>query len=346
LNTSEKHIARCLKLASKVNGFTYPNPMVGCVITCNNKIIGEGFHQEYGKEHAEVNAINSVKEKELLINSHLYVNLEPCSHFGKTPPCSDLIIFHKIPFVSVGSSDSNSLVAGKGIEKLRNAGCVVETKILEQKCRELNKRFYTFHEKKRPYIILKWAESKDGFIDQIRDKTHTTPTSISDIHLKPLVHKWRSEEQSIMIGTTTALNDNPQLTVRNWSGKNPTRIVIDKSLALPINLFLFDKSTTTIVFTAKEKESDENINYVKIDFSMDTIDQILAYLFQKNIISLMVEGGTKLLESFILQDKWDEVRLIKSNKNLVNGVKAPSFKSEFDFEEIFEKDTIYYYRNF
>jgi diaminohydroxyphosphoribosylaminopyrimidine deaminase/5-amino-6-(5-phosphoribosylamino)uracil reductase len=255
MNFDEKYMLRCLELAKDGFGNVAPNPMVGCVIVCEGKIIGEGYHQEYGKAHAEVNAIHSVRDKSLLQKSTLYVNLEPCAHFGKTPPCANLIVEHNIPRVVIGCVDSYSEVSGKGIEKLRNAGIEVTVGILENESLELNKRFFTFHNKKRPYVILKWAETQDGFIDVDRplDKSRDTTADnwITSPLSKQLVHKWRSEEAAIMVGTTTVLNDNPQLNVREWKGKNPTRIVIDLQDRLPQTLHVFDKSIPTVSFFAK-----------------------------------------------------------------------------------------------
>ena len=252
---------KCLELAKKGIGHVSPNPMVGCVVVFNDQIIGEGYHQEYGTAHAEVNTIASVKAKSLLSKSTLYVNLEPCTHFGKTPPCCNLIIEHKIPKVIIGCVDTFSAVSGKGIEKMENEGIEVVVGILEKKSRELNKRFFTFHEKKRPYIVLKWAESKDGFI---APKNQTAPFWMTSDESKELVHKWRAEEDAILIGRITAQKDNPYLTVREVNGNNPIRIVIDKELHLSSALNLFAGAAKTIIFNAVKTEEIDSNCFIKI----------------------------------------------------------------------------------
>ncbi len=324
MNNHELFMNRCLELALKGLGNVSPNPMVGCVIVVDDKIIAEGHHQEYGKAHAEVNAIAKVTDKELLKKATLYVNLEPCAHFGKTPPCADLIVENKIPHVVIGSVDSNSLVSGKGIEKLKKAGIKVETGILEAECKKLNIRFFTFHEKKRPYVILKWAETMDGFIDADRTENNTQKAlQVSNAASKKLVHQWRSQEQAIMVGTNTALLDNPQLTVRDVEGKNPLRITIDKWLRIPKKNNLFDQSTPTLVFTAADAVSENNLEFVKIDFEAPVVPQLMNELYKRNILSLLVEGGEQLLTSFIKADSWDEARVFVAIKKAGKGVKAP-----------------------
>ncbi len=319
---------RALELAQKGFGSVAPNPMVGCVIVVDDKIIAEGYHRQYGQPHAEVNAINAVTDKEILKQSTLYVTLEPCSHFGKTPPCADLIIEHKIPTVVIGSLDPNVLVSGKGIEKLVNAGINVKSGIMEEECKKLNKRFFTFHKKKRPYIILKWAQTKDGFIDQERTEDSTQKAlQISNKDSKKLLHKWRSEEQAIMVGTNTALLDNPQLTVREVEGNNPLRVTIDKWLRIPKTFHLFDKTTPTLVFTAINEPSVTNLEFIKIDFELPVIPQMMAELHKRNITSLLVEGGEQLLNSFIDSGYWDEARVFVSEQLINKGVKAPILKT-------------------
>ncbi len=328
MNIHETYMKLCLQLAVKGFGNTAPNPMVGCVIVSDEKIIGEGYHQQYGQAHAEVNAINSVKDKKLLQKSTLYVNLEPCAHFGKTPPCADLIIEHKIPNVVIGCMDINSAVNGRGIEKLTKAGINVTEGVLEDECKKLNKRFFTFHEKKRPYIILKWAQTSDGFIDVKRSEENPGKAlQISNSESHKLLHKWRSQEQAIMVGTNTALLDNPQLTVREWHGKNPLRITIDKWLRIPKHYNLFDKSTATIIFTAVDAASEPNLEFIKIDFEKDIISQILNELYKRTIQSLIVEGGEQLLSSFIEIDAWDEARVFISDRKIEIGIKAPVLKT-------------------
>lgn len=338
---------QCLELAAKGLGQVAPNPMVGCVIVHNRKVIAEGYHEQYGKAHAEVNAINSVANKDLLKKSSLYVSLEPCSHHGNTPPCVDLIIKSEIPHVIIGSVDSNPLVSGKGIEKLKSAGIKVEYGIIEKECRTLNERFYTYHEKKRPYIILKWAQTKDGFIDKVRAVSEVgEQLKISSDAATLLVHQWRSQEQSIMVGTNTAILDNPRLNVRHTHGKNPLRIVIDKDLKIPQHAHLLDGSISTLVFTTLKKETINNTKYISLPNNNFSIEAILAQLYFKNIQSLLVEGGTQLITSFQQQNLWDEARVIVSENSIYNGVKAPELMGISPVEE--QKvggDTILYYRN-
>ena len=255
---------KCLELAQKGMGYVSPNPMVGCVVVFNDQIIGEGYHQEYGTSHAEVNAIENVKDKSLLKKSTLYVNLEPCAHFGKTPPCTNLIIESEIPKVVIGCIDSYSEVSGKGIEKMQNTGIEVIVGVLEKESRELNIRFFTFHEKKRPCVILKWAESKDGFI---APKNQNKPFWMTSSESKKLVHKWRAEEEAILVGRITAKKDNPSLTVREVAGSNPLRIIIDTNLKLSSDLNLFNSEAKTIIFNTIESEETGTNQFVKIDFN-------------------------------------------------------------------------------
>jgi diaminohydroxyphosphoribosylaminopyrimidine deaminase/5-amino-6-(5-phosphoribosylamino)uracil reductase len=346
MNNDEKYMRHCLDLAVKGIGNVAPNPMVGCVIICDETIIGEGYHEQYGQAHAEVNAINSVEDKELLKTATLYVNLEPCSHFGKTPPCSDLIIKYKIPVVVIGNVDTNPLVAGKGIKKLEEAGIEVRSGILEDECKKLNKRFFTFHEKKRPYIILKWAQSADGFIDIKRDEENKgIPIQISNSDSKKLLHLWRSQEQAIMVGTNTALLDNPRLTARGVEGKNPLRITIDKWLRIPKYYNLFDQTTPTIIFTAMDTESKINLEYVKIDFEKAIIPQILNELYNRKIQSLIVEGGERILNNFIDLDLWDSARVFIAEKKLLKGVNAPVLNAQPVVRENISGDKLLFYLN-
>ena len=332
---------RCLELASKGLESVSPNPMVGSVIVYQGKIIGEGYHKEYGKEHAEVNAITSVKDKSLLKDSTLYVNLEPCAHFGKTPPCSNLIIEHKIPKVVIGCVDSFSDVNGKGIIKMEKAGIKVSVGVLEKESRELNKRFFTFHEKKRPYIILKWAESKDGFI---APKNQTAPFWMTSSDSKKLVHQFRAEEDAILVGRITAEKDNPSLTVREVTGKNPTRIVIDKDLKLSKKLNLFNNQAKTIIFNSIKTEEIDSNYYIKIDFN-NLIENILQELYKQNIQSLIIEGGAKTLQSFIDKKLWEEARIFTANRTLVEGVKAPTLDGEIIFETKIDEDQLEIIKN-
>lgn len=322
MNTPEEYMQRCLDLAQLGIGDVAPNPMVGCVIVHNGRIIGEGYHEKYGDAHAEVNAVRSVKNQELLCESTLYVSLEPCAHFGKTPPCSDLIIEKQIPKVVVGMVDPFAKVAGKGIEKMRAAGIEVEVGLLQKKCRNLNRRFFTFHEKKRPYVILKWAQTLDGFIDTDRSET-IHPTWITNALAKRLVHKQRSEESAILIGTNTAQYDNPALTVREWTGRQPIRMVIDRTGRLSRNLILFDQKTPTWIFTENESTDQENLKFIKLDFSQNILPQMMDELYQRDILSVIVEGGSELLTSFLSIGLWDEAFVYTGNQFFGKGVAAP-----------------------
>ena len=325
VNTHNKYMQRCLDLAANGLGTTYPNPLVGSVIVANQRIIGEGWHKKSGESHAEVLAINSVSRVFELEQSTLYVNLEPCSHHGKTPPCVDLILKHKIPNVVIGSADPNPLVAGNGIQKLFDAGVNVTVGVLERECKILNRRFFTFQQKKRPYIILKWAQSADGFIAPFtRDNQIKKPVWISNARSQQLVHKWRTEEQSILIGTNTAIEDNPQLTSRSYYGNNPIRIVLDRSQRIPKENYIFDNQAKTILFS-EDKSENSNVLSKKIDFTQNVIEQILNVLYQNSITSVIIEGGQQTLQSFIDEDLWDEARVFKSRTYIVDGVKAPLF---------------------
>ena len=321
---------RCLELAKNGLGTTYPNPMVGSVIVCDGKIIGEGWHKKSGEPHAEVNAINSVKDKSLLKRATIYVSLEPCSHFGKTPPCCDLIIENEIPNVVIGTVDSNVKVAGNGIKKLIEAGKNVIVGVLESECKELNKRFFTFHEKKRPYVILKWAETQDGFIAplEIRRKAlndnEQKPVWITNEFSRQLVHKWRSEEQSILVGTNTVIDDNPKLDVRNWAGNNPIRIVLDQNNRIPKDSYIFNNQVKTIIFSSSSTRiSQENTTFEIIDFKQNLADQILYVLYKHQIQSVIIEGGSRTLQTFIDEKLWDEARVFIGNKTFETGIKAP-----------------------
>ncbi len=327
-DVEEKYMLRAIEVARLGMGYVSPNPMVGCVIVHNGIIIGEGYHREYGKSHAEVNAVNSVTNKELLRDSTLYVTLEPCSHFGKTPPCSDLILQCGIPNVVVGTIDPFAQVAGKGLEKLRNGGCKVLQGYLEDKCVELNRRFFTFHQKKRPYIILKWAQTADGFIDIDRSyEQYGQSTWITNDLSRIAVHKMRADESAILVGTNTARKDNPSLTVREWSGKAPLRLVIDKSMKLPAELSLFDQRIPTVVYTSKEVSGKDNLEFKKILFNGNELDQILKDLYERGIQSLIVEGGQILLNSFIGKNIWDEARVYTGKCYFHHGIKAPAFEA-------------------
>ncbi|UJH67614.1 bifunctional diaminohydroxyphosphoribosylaminopyrimidine deaminase/5-amino-6-(5-phosphoribosylamino)uracil reductase RibD [Allomuricauda sp. SCSIO 65647] len=328
MKIAEKYMHRCIKLGKNALGLAAPNPMVGCVIAHDGKIIGEGFTSEHGGPHAEVNAIRSVKKKELLREATLFVTLEPCSHFGKTPPCADLIIEHHIKNVVIGVQDPHDKVAGLGIKKLKAAGCQVTVGVLEEECREHHKRFLTFHEKKRPYIILKWAETWDGFIAPKQEKRTGKPQPywITNEHSRQLVHKWRSEEQAILVGTKTALEDNPKLNVRDWEGKNPIRVLLDKERKIDNTYHVMDKSVKTIVFTEEQNAVDniDGIIFEPLDFQRNVAQQLCSSLHHHNISSIIVEGGAKTLQTFIDENMWDEARVFKGKTIFKEGIKAPA----------------------
>ena len=327
----EHFMRRCLDLAKQGLGYVAPNPLVGSVIVHKNKIIGEGYHEKYGSSHAEVNAIESVENKELLKEATIYVNLEPCAHFGKTPPCADLIVENNIPRAFIGCVDSYSEVAGKGIAKLKAAGCHVEIGILEKESLALNKRFFTFHNKKRPYVILKWAQSKDGFIDIDRSTQQKGTFWISTPESKQLVHQWRHEEAAILIGKNTLLNDNPELTVRKVQGVSPTRFVLDSKNE--INLSDFKLGATP----------PESIKIIGEDCS--NASTILNFLFNQSIQSVIIEGGYQTLKTFLESNHWDEARVIQGAKNIESGISAPKIAYPATKELQICTDTIHFYSN-
>lgn len=345
MDEHEKYMKRCVELAKNGLGATYPNPLVGSVIVYGGKIIGEGWHRKAGEAHAEVNAINSVTDRSLLAKATIYVSLEPCSHFGKTPPCCDLIIANGIPNVVVGTVDPNVKVAGTGIKKLLEAGKNVTVGILEKECVELNRRFFTFHEKKRPYLILKWAESADGFIaPAIRNAQQ--PVWISNQYSRQLVHKWRSEEQSILVGTQTVIDDNPRLDVRDWAGENPIRLVIDKNNRIPKESHIFDSQAKTIVFCAAAIDcGSENILFEKIDFDGDLAAQVSGVLYRLGIQSVIVEGGRQTLQTFIDSGFWDEARIFTGMPILGNGTKAPVLERRPGSREFIGSDELLIFWN-
>jgi diaminohydroxyphosphoribosylaminopyrimidine deaminase/5-amino-6-(5-phosphoribosylamino)uracil reductase len=340
---------RALQLAKNGLGSSAPNPMVGAVIVLENKIIGEGYTSAYGGPHAEVNAINSVKDKELLVEAILYVTLEPCSHHGKTPPCVDLIVKYKIPKVFIGILDPHDKVAGKGVKRLKEAGCNVTVRVLAKECEAHHKRFLTFHKKQRPYIILKWAETRDGFIAPKKNKRSpdAQPYWISNNYSRQLVHKWRSQEQAILVGTNTVLHDNPKLNVRQWAGKSPIRIVLDKNLNIKGNYHILDQSVKTIIFTEVKDKSQwlNGINYEVIDFTINRPQQICEVLHKHNITSVLIEGGAKTLQSFIEADLWDEARVVTGKNNFGDGLKAPEFSGNIASTVELEADVITIYQN-
>jgi diaminohydroxyphosphoribosylaminopyrimidine deaminase / 5-amino-6-(5-phosphoribosylamino)uracil reductase len=336
---------RCIELAKLGAGNVAPNPMVGAILVYNDRIIGEGYHRKYGEAHAEVNCINSVQEenKQLVDKSTLYVSLEPCAHFGKTPPCADLIIEKNIPVVVIACRDSYEQVDGKGIQKLQAAGLKIITPVLEKEARELNKRFFTFHDQHRPYIILKWAQTAN---QKIANSDYSRLFISNEITNRE-VHQWRSSEASVLIGTTTALRDDPSLTTRFWPGGNPVRLVIDKELKLPPSLHLFDGTVKTIVFNTIQQEDRGQVLHHKITKGKNFIAQILEALYQLKIQSVLVEGGTKLLQSFIDEGYWDEARVITNrDMEIPAGIQAPLLLNahKVSTEEILT-DSIHYYKH-
>jgi len=347
MTTDEKYMHRCLKLAEQGLGSTAPNPMVGATIVYNGEIIGEGYHQRYGEPHAEPNAIHSVKDQLLLTQSTLYVNLEPCSHYGKTPPCAALIIEKKIPRVVIANVDPFPKVSGRGIKMMQDAGIDVTLNVLKDEGRILNKRFFTFHEKKRPFIILKWAQSADGFVDGLRTDKAIPPVLFSTPETQKLNHKIRTEEAGILVGTTTVLMDNPQLTSRLWPGKNPIRIAIDREGKITDDYKIFDGQAETLIFTEKSKANKPFVTFVCLDFSKDVLPQLLHELYLRDINSLIVEGGTKLLQSFINQDIWDEANVEVAPITLGGGIVAPEMSAGFLKRELFfGQNKIMYYAHY
>ena len=359
LTIHQKYMHRCVELAKLGEGHVAPNPMVGAVLVNDGIIIGEGWHQQYGKAHAEVNCINSVEEedKKFISQSILYVSLEPCAHFGKTPPCTDLIIQNKIPKVVIGCRDPFKEVDGKGIEKLKAAGVEVEVGILEKECKELNKRFFTFHTLQRPYVILKWAQTKDGFITSPPAPLHkwrggasgdsdTSRLLISNEYSNRLVHKWRSEEASILVGTNTALLDDPQLTTRLWPGPSPVRLVVDMNLKLPSSLKIFNQQVRTIFFNTVKQDENRNLLYYKVKRNESLVHQIMNALYQLKIQSVLVEGGARMLQSFIDMGMWDEIRIVTGVElRITGGLSAPVFTNAMKTEEqILSTDKIEIYK--
>lgn len=337
----EFYIKRCIELAQKAKGKTYPNPLVGSVIVHKGEIIGEGFHQKSGENHAEINAINSVKDKSLIPESTIYVSLEPCAHFGKTPPCALKIKELGFKKVVIGAMDSHDKVNGKGKKTIQDAGIEVVSGVLEKECMVLNKRFFTYHEKKRPFIILKWAESSDGFLDK-----NFKPTQIGNTLTKQFVHQLRSEEHAILVGTNTALTDNPSLTTREIVGRNPVRILIDFDLKVPTNFNIYNKEAETLVFNSIKNSEEGNVKFITIE-KENFLENLMQKLYENQIQSVIVEGGSFTLSQFIKANLWDETMIIKNeNLFLENGTKAP----EFDFEphkiENFRNNILKFYKNY
>lgn len=321
----EKYMGRCLELAALGMGNVSPNPMVGAIIVYKDRIIGEGYHQKYGEAHAEVNAIKQVTDKysdhaELLRSSIIYVSLEPCAHYGKTPPCADLIIKHRIPKVVVGCRDPFEQVNGRGIEKLVAAGIEVITRVLEDECKWFNRRFFTRVQKHRPYVILKWAQTVDGFFGPADGSQFW----ITGTESRKLVHQWRGEEDAILVGTNTVTTDNPQLNVRYANGRSPKRIVIDRKLKLNSSLNVFDQTVETLVFNELKTDVNGKNKYIALeDFDNYVPQYILYQLYLQDIQSVIIEGGAFTLNSFIQAGLWDEARVFTGNAELKQGIKAP-----------------------
>jgi diaminohydroxyphosphoribosylaminopyrimidine deaminase / 5-amino-6-(5-phosphoribosylamino)uracil reductase len=340
-----KYMQRCLELAEKAAGMTYPNPLVGSVITYEGRIIGEGYHRKAGEAHAEVNAISSVADSSLLDKSTIYVNLEPCSHFGKTPPCADMIIEKGIKRVVIGTGDTSSKVGGKGIKKLKESGCEVITGVLENESRMLNRRFFTFIEKKRPYIILKWAQSEDGFIDIKRNSDNKGPNWITGKPERVLVHKWRSEEQSILAGATTVRIDDPMLNVREWSGNNPLRLILSGSGNISDAKLLSSSDNDTVVFTYNAAFRRKGIETVLLEAGRSVPGQIADYLYERAIQSVFIEGGAAVFDTFISERFWDEMRVFTGKEKFGDGVRAPGSSGVHLKRSIFTGSTLDVYIN-
>lgn len=337
----EMYMRRCLELAIKGSGHVAPNPLVGAVIVHQGKIIGEGYHEIFGGPHAEVNAVESVtaSDKELLVSSTMYVSLEPCSHFGKTPPCADLIIQHNIPRVVIGCLDPFAAVNGSGVRKLRDAGIEVIENILEAECLHLNRRFICYHQHQRPYIILKWAETADGFIGMENERV-----AISCDLANRKMHKFRAEEAAIMVGTKTASVDDPELTVRNWEGKNPVRVLIDKELKISSTSKILNGKAPTIIFNHLKQEERGNLSYYQTARDADMLAVVLSVLHQRGLNSLIVEGGANLIHQFLERGLWDEiVRIVSTGKFIGEGVQAPAFSGKPDCSETIGDDIFYYF---
>lgn len=336
----ELMMRRAMELATLGRGNVSPNPLVGCVIACEGEIIGEGYHEQYGQAHAEVNAIAHVRDPQKLSQSTLYVSLEPCSHYGNTPPCADLIVQHQIPRVLISNQDPNPVVAGRGIARLRQAGIEVQTGLLASEGETLNRRFFTFMRKKRPYIILKWAETADGFLA----RENYDSKWISDAHSRLLVHKWRAEEDAIMVGTNTAFYDNPRLNVRDWSGRNPVRILLDRNLRVPTGHAIFDNSQLTICYNLHRNDHAGQNEFVRLD-SEAGLSEILSDLFLRKIQSVIVEGGAALLQSFFAAGLWDEARIFKSPEQFGKGIPAPKPLGTLTSLDTLVADQLFFYQN-
>ncbi len=340
--TDEFYMRRCIELAKKGFGHVAPNPMVGCVIVHQGKIIGEGYHQKFGGPHAEVNAIQQVQNPALLKEAEVYVSLEPCAHYGKTPPCANLLITHQVKKVIIGCVDPFSEVAGNGIKMLQNAGIETVVKVLEEDCMFLNRRFFVFHQKKRPFILLKWAETEDGFMDQKRSSTEPQINWITHPDTQLITHQWRKEESAILVGRTTIENDNPSLTTRAISGRNPIRLVIDEKQQLMNKSFqIFNEDAETWVFNASLHKKDKTITWIAV--TPFNLNEIVKVLHEKNVQSVLVEGGKKTIESFLEADLWDEARVLVGAKKFENGLQAPKMHIQPDYIQTLNTDQLKIY---
>ncbi|MAD97118.1 MAG: riboflavin biosynthesis protein RibD [Flavobacteriaceae bacterium] len=345
----EVYIKRCLQIAKNGNALTKPNPSVGAVIVVNDRIVGEGFTSPFGGPHAEINAINTVQDASILKEATLYVTLEPCSHFGKTPPCANAIVNHKFKRVVIGCLDVNPKVSGNGVRILEEAGIEVEVGVMEAECRGHHQAFFTQHQRNRPHIILKWAQTKEGFMAPPKQEKRE-PFWITNRYSKQLVHKWRAEEQAILVGTTTVSKDNPKLNTRTWFGKSPLRVVLDAELKLPVDSFVFDQSIRTLVLidasnAEKITTSSENLFFEPIDYESNMAQQICKVLQKHQIQSVIIEGGAQTLQSFIAANLWDEARVFEGENSIDKGLKAPRVTGNIKSEIAILNDTLTIYTN-
>lgn len=346
----EKYMWRALQIALCGKGYVSPNPMVGAIIVHQGRIVGEGYHRQYGQSHAEINALESVADKSIISQSTMYVSLEPCSHYGKTPPCALRLVQEGIKRIFIATLDPNPLVTGRGVKILQEAGIEVAIGVLEKEAQELNKEFFTYQQQNRPYVYLKWAQTKDNFIDKQRTPLHpATPTPISSPIQKQMVHKIRSETMAIMVGTNTAINDNPMLTNRLWSGKSPLRVTIDRHMRIPKHSHLLSDSHPTLVYSSSDKLSGEeqqgNTLYIPVNPHIQMLEFILTDLRERKINSLLVEGGSQLLQSFINAGLWDEAFVEIANKYFTRGVPAPNIRATWSSVQNKDSSIILHYKN-
>lgn len=333
MEEKEAYISRCIQLATNGRGNVSPNPMVGAVIVHKGRIIGEGFHAGYGGNHAEVNAIQSVRDPSLLKESTLYVSLEPCSHYGKTPPCAELIIRKQISHVVVATLDPFPQVAGRGVQMLRDANILVEVGVLEEEALALNEAFFYAQVNDRPFVTLKWAQSADGFMDDIRTSSEEQPRGFSTDETRRWVHKLRAESDAIMVGTRTYLLDHPSLSTRYWAGKSPVRVILDRESRISYELLIANASAPTLVYTEKEIEDREGVQYIRVAFDSDVLSNVLEDLRKRGVQSLLVEGGASLLQSFLKEHLWNRIRVETSPIRLLSGVQSPDMEPDALFLE-------------